>query len=158
MEKLNEIELADVSARRKMLSIWIKEYFGTQAAFAAAYEINQGELSGLLKTKSFGSKRARAIEAIAKMPHKYLEGGTPANPCNDAFASQLSKLSPEQAATIEEFISQLSERRISDTEAETAIHVMRMSLHQLDADTRSSSRLDIYPSNKRDIEVPAKKL
>lgn len=67
------------AARRKALARWIKERFdGVQAAFIASTKdasgatINQGELSALLKNKSFGEKRARALEVQAGMPDDYL--------------------------------------------------------------------------------------
>lgn len=63
-----------VDRRRRLLRAWIDtRYGGVQAAFVGDTGINQGELSGLLKTKSFGEKRARALEVLAKMPHRYLD-------------------------------------------------------------------------------------
>lgn len=63
-----------VCNRRKNLKKWIDEKFdGIQAQFIAATEINQGELSGLLKNKSFGERKARSIETAAKMPHLWLD-------------------------------------------------------------------------------------
>jgi len=62
-----------VAARRERLQAWIDEhYHGSQAAFAAAAAVNQGELSGLLRTKSFGEKRAASLEAAAGMPVGFL--------------------------------------------------------------------------------------
>lgn len=64
-----------VATRRRRLREWIEErHAGSQAAFAAATSINQGELSLLLKDKSFGEKRAATIEAAAGMPAGYLSG------------------------------------------------------------------------------------
>jgi len=64
-----------VATRRRRLRQWIEErHGGSQAAFAAAASINQGELSLLLKDKSFGEKRAATIEAAAGMPAGYLSG------------------------------------------------------------------------------------
>lgn len=71
-----------VSIRRDRLRLWIaKNHGGSQVAFIAALaergnEINQGELSGLLKTKSFGEKKARKLELMAGMPIGYLDGST----------------------------------------------------------------------------------
>lgn len=80
----HEDEDEDVATRRVQLRKWIDEkYDGFQSSFVAATEINQGELSGLLREKSFGPKKARKIEALAGMPHKYLEqrkGGTHTSP------------------------------------------------------------------------------
>ncbi|MCW0398751.1 hypothetical protein NG829_08375 [Xanthomonas sacchari] len=62
--------------RRARLRQWIDERFhGVQADFVRATGINQGELSLLLKDKSFGEKRAASIEKKAGMPPGYLEGG-----------------------------------------------------------------------------------
>lgn len=65
--------------RRRRLRQWIDERFGgSHSAFIASTndgekQINQGELSGLLRNKSFGEKRARRLEEQAKMPAFYLE-------------------------------------------------------------------------------------
>lgn len=65
--------------RRRQLRRWIDKHFGgSQTEFIASTndgdkQINQGELSGLLKTKAFGEKRARRLEAQAHMPALYLE-------------------------------------------------------------------------------------
>lgn len=64
-----------VATRRARLRKWIDErHDGSQASFVAATGINQGELSLLLKDKSFGEKKADAIEAAAGMPRGYLAG------------------------------------------------------------------------------------
>lgn len=66
-------DTAAVALRRKRLKQWIDErHDGVQAAFVASAGINQGELSGLLKNKSFGEKRAASLEAAAGMPPGYL--------------------------------------------------------------------------------------
>lgn len=68
--------------RRSQLKRWIDELFGgSQAAFVASTndgktQVNQGELSGLLKAKSFGEKRARRLELQAGMPPGYLDSAT----------------------------------------------------------------------------------
>lgn len=68
--------------RRAQLRKWIDHFFaGSQAAFGASTantekgerQINQGELSSLLKSKSFGEKRARSLERQAQMPAGYLD-------------------------------------------------------------------------------------
>ncbi|STZ75745.1 bifunctional 3,4-dihydroxy-2-butanone 4-phosphate synthase/GTP cyclohydrolase II-like protein [Bergeriella denitrificans] len=60
--------------RRRNLRHWINErYGGRQSHFAAAVAINQGELSALLKNKSFGEKKARKLEAAAAMPPLWLD-------------------------------------------------------------------------------------
>jgi hypothetical protein len=68
--------------RRLQLKRWIDDLFeGSQAAFIASTndgtsQVNQGELSGLLKAKSFGEKRARRLEQQAGMPDGYLDATT----------------------------------------------------------------------------------
>lgn len=71
-----------VAIRRARLEQWIKErHDGVQARFVTETEINQGELSALLKTKSFGEKKARKIESQAGMPSGWLDqGGDAARP------------------------------------------------------------------------------
>ena len=65
--------------RRLQLRRWIEANCGgSQAAFIASTndgekQINQGELSGLLGSKSFGEKRARNLEKQAGMPPNYLD-------------------------------------------------------------------------------------
>jgi len=67
-----------VAARRLRLKQWIDDRFrGSQAAFlsdarARGYEINQGELSALLGSKSFGENKASNLETQAGMPAGYL--------------------------------------------------------------------------------------
>lgn len=64
---------AIVAARRARLRTWIDDQFGgVQAKFVEASGINQGELSFLLKDKSFGEKRADRLEEQAGMPVGYL--------------------------------------------------------------------------------------
>lgn len=76
----NSPPTADIVAhRRARLRLWINTYFdGFQAAFIADcaehdHQLNQGEISGLLKKKSFGEKRARALEIAARMSPGWLD-------------------------------------------------------------------------------------
>ncbi|MDR3445961.1 hypothetical protein [Dyella sp.] len=63
-----------VAYRRRRLKEWIDSRFGgVQSEFIASAGVNQGELSGLLRTKSFGEKRARRLEEQAGMPVGYLD-------------------------------------------------------------------------------------
>jgi SOS-response transcriptional repressor LexA len=63
-----------VQKRRSRLRGWIDlKCEGSQARFVEVTGINQGELSGLLKTKSFGEKKARTLEIHAGMPPMYLD-------------------------------------------------------------------------------------
>lgn len=68
-----------VANRRAQLKRWIDTHFGgSQTMFIASTndgekQINQGELSALLKNKSFGERRARSLEKQARMPAGYLD-------------------------------------------------------------------------------------
>lgn len=76
-----QTESLEIAIRRRRLRQWIDDHFeGSQVRFLAncsdrGHEINQGELSGLLKQKSFGEKKARKIEAMAGMPPFHLNPG-----------------------------------------------------------------------------------
>ena len=60
--------------RRANLRQWIDEHCGgRQALFAQTAAVNPGELSALLKNKSFGEKKARKIEQAAAMPAMWLD-------------------------------------------------------------------------------------
>lgn len=78
----------EVAQRRYYLRKWLIDNFeGSQSAFLATmegrgHEMNQGELSGLLKKKSFGEKKARSLEEKAGMPPRYL------NPTHEASTLQ----------------------------------------------------------------------
>ena len=75
---MNTDDTPAVATRRARLQRWIDErHDGSQASFAAASGINQGELSGLLKRKSFGEKRAASLEFAAGMPAGYLSSAEP---------------------------------------------------------------------------------
>ena len=60
--------------RRANLRQWIDERCGgRQALFAQTAAVNPGELSALLKNKSFGEKKARKSEQAAAMPAMWLD-------------------------------------------------------------------------------------
>lgn len=68
-----------VANRRSQLQRWIDIHHGGSQKSLIAHtndgkrQLNQGELSGLLKNKSFGEKKARALETQAGMPAGYLD-------------------------------------------------------------------------------------
>jgi hypothetical protein len=65
---------AMVSNRRLRLKLLIKEKFnGSQAEFVTRTGQNQGEVSALLKTKSFGETKARKIEQECGLPIDWLD-------------------------------------------------------------------------------------
>lgn len=73
MPRMNNAADKEVENRRRQLRKWIDSHFPNMAAFVARHGLNQGEISGLLKTKSFGSRKARNLEEAAGMPLRYLE-------------------------------------------------------------------------------------
>lgn len=74
MANRSDAAIRDAENRRARLRQWIDEKFsGSQAAFVGAHKLNQGEISSLLKDKSFGSVKARNLEAQTGMPEQYLE-------------------------------------------------------------------------------------
>ena len=99
---MTDIKNPAAENRRAQLRKWIEERFGgSQALFIAATnngdkQINQGELSGLLRDKSFGEKRARSLEAQAGMPTGYLEE-KPVNPF--AKVAETAPSAPIEAIT-----------------------------------------------------------
>lgn len=74
---------SDVAHRRARLRLWLDTFFdGSQSAFIAdaaqhGHDVNQGELSGLLNKKSFGEKKARSLEKIARMSPRWLDSLSP---------------------------------------------------------------------------------
>jgi DNA polymerase II large subunit len=62
------------SIRRARLAQLITEkYDGSQAKFIEETGENQGEVSALLKSKSFGEKKARKLEIKCKLPSGWLD-------------------------------------------------------------------------------------
>jgi phage repressor protein C with HTH and peptisase S24 domain len=61
------------SIRRLRLAQLISENYGSQAKFIDSTGENQGEVSALLKSKSFGEKKARKIEMKAGLPAGWLD-------------------------------------------------------------------------------------
>jgi phage repressor protein C with HTH and peptisase S24 domain len=69
-----KVDTKITALRRGNLRKWIElECGGAQTKFIDKTGINQGELSGLLREKSFGEKKARSIEELAGMPAKWLD-------------------------------------------------------------------------------------
>lgn len=69
-----------IANRRARLREWIDAHFGGSLTLFIAStnngekQLNQGELSALLRNKTFGERRARSLEAMAHMPPRFLEG------------------------------------------------------------------------------------
>lgn len=65
------------SIRRSRLAELISQkYGGSQAKFIEQTGENQGEVSGLLRSKSFGEKKARKLEEKCSLPKGWLDGET----------------------------------------------------------------------------------
>ncbi|PHM20955.1 MAG: hypothetical protein CK604_00660 [Curvibacter sp. PD_MW3] len=85
MNQLGNTESVTDTRRTKLRS-WISTHCqGLQSEFLVScarngYELSQSELSGLLRQKSFGEKKARAIEKGAGMPINYLDTPEVAGP------------------------------------------------------------------------------
>ena len=101
-------EMTITDLRRLNLRQWIADkYGGQQSRFAEAASVNQGELSSLLKNKSFGEKKARKIEQAASMPDMWLDtphdtgraGTGPNNPKESRKMTAISTI-PEILADI----------------------------------------------------------
>jgi len=82
---MSDTEDPVVANRRSRLKLWIDtRCAGSQKQFIASTndgekQINQGELSGLLRSKSFGEKRARSLEKQAHMPAGFLDARSDAS-------------------------------------------------------------------------------
>lgn len=64
-----------VAMRRERLKEVIKNKFdGKQTRLVEETGINAGELSGLLRTRYFGEKKARSLETALKLPRLWLDG------------------------------------------------------------------------------------
>jgi phage repressor protein C with HTH and peptisase S24 domain len=71
---MNNAADREVENRRRRLRLWIDTHYeGVPANFVRAFDLNQGEISGLLSRKSFGSRKARNLEAKTGMPERYLD-------------------------------------------------------------------------------------
>lgn len=99
----DELEVAN---RRYQLRRWLDVFFnGSQAEFIASTndgktQLNSGELSLLLKNKSFGQKRARSLELAAHMPHGYLDSvALPGDPVTESKLSRAVGMSASQTQT-----------------------------------------------------------
>lgn len=100
-----------VTARRQRLQEWLDANFdGKQALFIAATGINQGELSGLLRNKSFGEKKAEALEQQAKMPAGYL-----------VYPFGLNRLAEDGTP----YHAELTQSQSVDLDEATVVHALR---------------------------------
>lgn len=133
--------------RRQRLKQWIDEHYGgKQAAFVASVEINQGELSGLLRNKHFGEKRARSLEQQAGMPHKWLDGADSPLP--------VYNLREEEIATLRRFVERLQNRDLDPSTERTALQNLKHFAEQ----PVSTYRTDVTTDTGMSKEHNAKKV
>lgn len=91
---MNHPEDPVVANRRARLRDWINNRFGgSHTLFIASTndgvkQLNQGELSALLRNKSFGERRARSLELMARMPPRYLDDMGTAGPAHSQKVSE----------------------------------------------------------------------
>ena len=91
---MSDTEDPVVANRRSRLKLWIDTRCdGSQKQFIASTndgekQINQGELSGLLRSKSFGEKRARSLEKQAHMPAGFLDARSDASEQSALIAAE----------------------------------------------------------------------
>lgn len=89
--------------RRARLREWIDTHFGgSHTLFIASTnngerQMNQGELSALLRNKTFGERRARSLELMAHMPARYLDSPASASALNAAAAHTVNNTPPANA-------------------------------------------------------------
>lgn len=154
MEKLTVVE-----ARRSRLREWIAQYHnGVLAGFAAVTEINQGELSGLLRNKSFGEKKARSIEKKAGMPTGWLDAAasvtTEPPTVHDEALRQVIKLS----RTVDRIAKDLSAALQALTAEIKQEPVQEQQKQAKDRVTRSSAEVaPIYSSPQKAADKKHKK-
>jgi hypothetical protein len=82
--------------RRARLAQLIETHYGSQAAFIEATDQNQGEISSLLKNKSFGEKKARSIEDKCGLTSGWLDQPLPQEIGNFTDAPQAIPLIAKQ--------------------------------------------------------------
>lgn len=73
MEKKEEARARLVATRRARLAQLIATRYASQADFIAKTGENQGEVSALLRSKSFGERKARGIEYKCNLPAGWLD-------------------------------------------------------------------------------------
>ncbi|CAB3819070.1 MAG: hypothetical protein E2591_21230 [Achromobacter sp.] len=106
----------EMQVRRDQLRAWISAHHANTRAFCIAHNLNESEISQLLRTKSFGSRRARNLEATVGMPLRYLEGvmkreGTPvATPPSRTPSSPHTEW-PFRLASYDDFLHLSPEKR-----------------------------------------------
>lgn len=67
------IDVLVATRRRRLKELIDKDYEGAQARFVDKIGANQGEVSGLLRNKHFGEKKARKLEELAGLPFMWLD-------------------------------------------------------------------------------------
>lgn len=76
LQQTRNMELSDVVATRRarLRQVLNDRFDGKQTKFVEKTGINAGELSGLLRTRFFGEKKARTLEGQLGLPNGWLDG------------------------------------------------------------------------------------
>lgn len=70
-----DINKAASDARAEKLEAWVKLHYKSQQEFIDKFELNQGEISNIIKKKRvIGERKARKLESQTDMPTMYLDG------------------------------------------------------------------------------------
>ncbi len=95
-----------VRVRRRRLKKLIEEQYKSQADFVRSTGENQGEVSGLLNSKSFGEKKARNLEAKCGLPAGWMDVDDELEPAgNQATATPQTGAPPWMAPEAFELLS-----------------------------------------------------
>lgn len=75
MNKTSDLSKASSDARADRLKKWIVAHYESQQAFINKFDLNQGEISSILrKERVIGERKARTLEAKTDIPLLYLDG------------------------------------------------------------------------------------
>jgi len=152
-----------VATRRARLQAWIdKHHGGKQSDFVQKHNLNQGEISLLLKTKSFGEKRAAALEQATGMPPGYLSSSS-ADESHDS--SQLERPDPvtlRRAMRVLSFVSRIQgvQFEISDENTDMllmAYDVVSLSPSDFDLEDASTRMSEWLRARGQDEQVDGRK-
>jgi hypothetical protein len=109
-----------VATRRKRLRHLIDTSFdGLLVSFVQRTGISPSELSGLLRNKSFGEKKARLIELRAGLPPMYLDMPSDTHSLVHQIMELVSRLSEEEQRLVLAFCQMASKKKNSSLDEST---------------------------------------
>lgn len=93
-----DLNKAASDARAERLESWVTLHYKNQQEFVDKFELNQGEISNIIKKKRvLGERRARKLEQQTDIPPMYLEG----------FKNEELLSSPQRSQALEKLIHSL---------------------------------------------------